>query len=257
MFNANRVNAKTINNLREFGTSIKNKTFNNIEVLRSSFDTCRFRNIQAMELMFDWDSFNDCVIIDCFFQECYFYRCSFHLSHIVKTIFRGVTFEICNFADSWFGDIGESFFIGCRFVDCIFSNDSSIEMFQECEFVRPQKLPYMSMACPDEGEFIGYKKAYANGKFVIVTLRIPADAKRSSAFGRKCRCSKAEVIAIESVDNPELSINTAFSCYSGSENEIAYTVGETVYPDQFDENRWLECSSGIHFFMNKEEAIRY
>ena len=34
-------------------------------------------------------------------------------------------------------------------------------------------------------------------------------------------------------------------------------MGETVYPDSFDENRFEECSNGIHFFMNKQDAILF
>ena len=36
-----------------------------------------------------------------------------------------------------------------------------------------------------------------------------------------------------------------------------YKVGEDVLPDSFDENRWNEYSHGIHFFINKQEAIDY
>ena len=36
-----------------------------------------------------------------------------------------------------------------------------------------------------------------------------------------------------------------------------YKVGEVVYPDFFDENRWCECSNGIHFFVDKKDAIDY
>lgn len=36
-----------------------------------------------------------------------------------------------------------------------------------------------------------------------------------------------------------------------------YKVGEVVYPDSFDENRWCECSNGIHFFVDKKDAIDY
>ena len=38
---------------------------------------------------------------------------------------------------------------------------------------------------------------------------------------------------------------------------LLYKVGEMVYPDSFDEDRWNECSNGIHFFINKQEAIDY
>lgn len=39
--------------------------------------------------------------------------------------------------------------------------------------------------------------------------------------------------------------------------ETIYRVGEMIYPDSFDEDRWNECSHGIHFFTNKESAIKY
>lgn len=39
--------------------------------------------------------------------------------------------------------------------------------------------------------------------------------------------------------------------------EVTYEVGKTVKVDDFDEDRWSECSRGIHFFMNRQEAIDY
>jgi hypothetical protein len=36
-----------------------------------------------------------------------------------------------------------------------------------------------------------------------------------------------------------------------------YKVGEMVYPDSFDEDRWNECSHGIHFFVNEKDALNY
>ena len=42
-----------------------------------------------------------------------------------------------------------------------------------------------------------------------------------------------------------------------SYKECHYKVGELVIPDSFDENRWNECSHGIHFFINKQNAINY
>ena len=39
--------------------------------------------------------------------------------------------------------------------------------------------------------------------------------------------------------------------------EASYRVGETVTPDSWDEDRWEECASGIHFFITPEEAVDY
>ena len=112
-----------------------------------------------------------------------------------------------------------------------------------------KSLPFIAMACPEEGAFIGFKKCRGNA---LVKLKIPEDAKRSSATGRKCRCDKAEIISI--VDSDENEINEAVSRHEAS---FVYRVGETVTVSDFDENRFSECASGIHFFINKQEAIDY
>ena len=44
---------------------------------------------------------------------------------------------------------------------------------------------------------------------------------------------------------------------SNFDSEFIYKVGEIVSVDNFDDDRWNECTSGIHFFMNRENAINY
>ena len=112
------------------------------------------------------------------------------------------------------------------------------------------RLPYIPMACPDEGEFTGYKVASG----YIVVLKIPADAKRSSATGRKCRCDKAYV---EEILNPDGSKSELSYVKSDWDSAFVYRLHETVEVYDFDENRFNKCSTGIHFFMNKQEAINY
>ena len=112
------------------------------------------------------------------------------------------------------------------------------------------------MVCPSEGSFIGWKKALnmddeCKGP-VLIKLLIPEDAKRSSATGRKCRCDKAIVLNIYDKDGNE--VKSARSIYDIG---FYYIVGETILPDSFNENRWDECSGGIHFFITKEEAKNY
>ena len=117
-----------------------------------------------------------------------------------------------------------------------------------------KNVPYIPMVCPEEDDFIGWKKAEDNKNKVIVKLHIPSDAKRSSATTRKCRCSKAEVIAIYNLDGTEAG-ETA--CHSDYDNSFIYEVGKTVEVTNFSEDRWSECAKGIHFFINKQEAIDY
>ena len=117
-----------------------------------------------------------------------------------------------------------------------------------------KNVPYIPMVCPEEGDFIGWKKVEGNKDKVIVKLRIPSDAKRSSATTRKCRCSKAEVIAIYNLDGTEEGETT---CHSDYDNSFIYEVGKTVEVTNFSEDRWSECAKGIHFFINRQEAIDY
>ena len=113
-----------------------------------------------------------------------------------------------------------------------------------------ENIPYIPMACPDSGAFIAWKKA--SGR--IVKLLVPEDAKRSSATGRKCRCNKAVVLAIENVDGTDSGLS---SVASGYDPKFLYTINETVKVPDFCEDRFLECAAGIHFFINRQEAVKY
>ena len=112
---------------------------------------------------------------------------------------------------------------------------------------------HIPINCPEKGSFIGFKKAITDKKEVIVELLITEDAKRSSATSRKCRCSKAKVLSITSLDEKE-NFNKAYSSF---DNEFVYKLGKTVEPDLFNEDRFDECSNGIHFFITRQEAIDY
>ena len=117
-----------------------------------------------------------------------------------------------------------------------------------------KRLPYIPIVCPEEGAFIGWKQARVEGRYVIVKLEIPASAKRSSATSRKCRCSEAKVLEIYNLDG---AVAKERKCYAHYDNSFIYEIGKTVKADDFDEDRWNECSRGIHFFMNRQEAIEY
>ena len=110
-------------------------------------------------------------------------------------------------------------------------------------------IPLIPFSCPSDGAFIGWKKV--KGK--LIKLLIPEDAKRQSSTGWKCRCDKAKVLEITDLDGSNPISEITSTQYA----ECTYKVGEIVYPDSFDDNRWEECSHGIHFFANKQQAIDY
>ena len=108
---------------------------------------------------------------------------------------------------------------------------------------------FYPLQCPEEGAYIAYKKAGG----LIVKLEITEDALRSSATSRKCRASKAKVLSVTNVDgNP-----AGDQVCSDHDKNFVYKVGETVEVTDFDTDRWNECSTGIHHFITRAEAVKY
>ena len=108
------------------------------------------------------------------------------------------------------------------------------------------------------GTITVYKKCQclSVGRYVLVTLEIPADAKRSNSnsTGRKCRAEYAILRGVEGIGWEY----TGDSVTSIFDDDFVYpAIGERITPDGFDENRWEECSKGIHFFITRFEAEHY
>ena len=95
-----------------------------------------------------------------------------------------------------------------------------------------------------DGDLIGWKKCRDG---VIVKLRIPEDAPRSHAFGRKCRAKFADVLEVIGAD-----IGIA-----SHDNKTEYKVGERVEAPNWSDDWQTECAGGIHFFITRLEAENY
>ena len=113
-----------------------------------------------------------------------------------------------------------------------------------------RELPFIPLDLP-VGEFIAWKKC----KNIIIKLKILEDSKRSRATTYKCRCDKALVLGFEELDGTPITniteiVNTSFTrCH--------YKVGEVVYADEWDEDRWSEYTHGIYFFLDRQSAVKY
>ena len=108
-----------------------------------------------------------------------------------------------------------------------------------------ENIPVIALAqssiVPDDGPIHGWKKC-ANG--VIVHLAVGSKARRSNAFGRKCR---AEYVKVLEVYGAEVGI----SLHDG---RTEYRKGRIVRCDKWNEDRWTECGGGIHFYLTRAEA---
>ena len=97
---------------------------------------------------------------------------------------------------------------------------------------------------PEKGLLTGWKKCKNN---ILVQLLVGKKAKRSNATGRKCR---AEYVKVLAVIGAEVGIST-------HDNSTEYRAGTIVRCDKWEENRWVECGGGIHFFLTRIEAENY
>ena len=105
---------------------------------------------------------------------------------------------------------------------------------------------YLHYTILPEGDIIGYKKVSGDK---IIKLLIPAKAKRVNFIGsRKCRAEYVKVLE----GNGE-----SLKCNSDAQ-VLQYKKGKTVRcVKKFNDDPRLECESGIHFFITKQEAIEF
>jgi hypothetical protein len=134
---------------------------------------------------------------------------------------------------------------GCNLRGCNLRNSDLGDCNLRDAIVDPIMSARLSIV-PEAGAFTGHKKL-REGR--IATLEIPSDAARSNAAGRKCRASKARVIAVIGPDGE--------ACEEGRslhDQAFVYRVGQVVSPHEWCEDRWQECAGGIHFYITMEEA---
>lgn len=159
---------------------------------------------------------------------------------------RGVNFEKSNLQSA-----------AMRFNDLTGANIKGANLFAAVlEHAKLDDIEYddetrfFELYCPKEGAFLGYKKCFNNR---LVQLLIPADAKRTSATMNSCRCSKAKVLTIKSFDYKE-QYEEAWSLV---DENFVYRKGQWVEVLDFNEDRWQDSTTGIHFWMTREEALAY
>ena len=180
-------------------------------------------------------SFRGADLIGADLSEANFYR-----ANLSEASFRGANLSEASFRGA---DLSEADLIGADLRGANLSG-ANIELTLLNKFY--------PICCPEAVSFVGWKKAHGN---LIVKLEISENAKRSSAFGRKCRCNEAKVLDIQNLDGT--SADNVTEAYSQRDKNFVYRIGETVRVNNFDEDRRNECAPGIHFFITRQEAVDY
>lgn len=191
------------------------------------------RNTTWIGVEFRNVDFHDAIFVEARMHHCVFIKCRF----------------VC--ADFEDADLCWTHFYDCLFEDTDMSSaDLRDAQFHKCDtdgIIANARTAGFWPVCPVEGAFIGWKWA----SDCLVKLRIPEDAQRSSGTSRKCRCDKAEVLEITRDGEP------VEETYSDHDFNFMYRVGEIVEEPRYNPDRWKICTSGIHFFMTKDEAENY
>lgn len=107
-----------------------------------------------------------------------------------------------------------------------------------------------------------YKKVMVYGRScrrerAIVKLEIPKGAlivvgDEFVKYG-KLRTNRAEVISITSISG-KTNYERAFSSHN---NNFEYTPGTIIVPELKFDPCYATCASGIHFFVNRSDAVAY
>lgn len=188
----------------------------------------------------------------CSFQRCDLRNADFSNSSIEGTLFSDCQMEGCKFINT---NMRESVF---RYINLSNSDISGADLYAAVledavldEITYNEETKWFKQVPPEEGAFIAWKCCT---ELRVVQLLVPADARRVSATRETCRCDKAKVLSIKSIDE---SISYEWA-QSTVDPDFYYENGKWVEPaNGFEPDRWKDSSRGIHFFMEREQCVEY
>jgi len=182
-------------------------------------------------ISFDGANMERSSVLNALFDECSLRKTNFRNANLQSAALR-------------YADMEGAFIEGANLYGAI------LEYAKLRNIISDEKTKCFRLHCPEKGPFLGYKKCLNNR---LVQLLIPADARRTSATLPTCRCDKAKVLTIKSFDFKE-KYDEAWSLV---DENFVYRAGEWVEVKNFNENRWMDSTRGIHFWMTREEAENY
>lgn len=251
----------------------ENERFDNCEnrIYNKTFINCHFYCVDFSGL-----DFIDCKFDNCAFICCTFISTSFIRTKVTQSLLGNCCLSLCKIVESEFlYDIIRTCTVShfdidytTSFKDTKFDFGTSVES-EQFRYVSILNRPIFDATIPQNVKLYGWKAAKAKigacEQYVIVKLEIPADAERVRPSGQpKCRCEKAKVIGIESLSGKKQYKNV--TCVSIYDNHFQYELGciikPRIYPAPFpsggyDNNPFCSCSGGVHFFLSREDALKY
>ena len=141
-----------------------------------------------------------------------------------------------------------------------------ITVIEECKFrpdyIKKWDLRYTNGIVPPSNEIILYKKVAVwhgskCGKKIIAKLVVPAEAKRVYCGLHKIRVSEAKCVGFYNYDGTEYKQRKGYVITSLYSDSYYYQLNKICKPSlNFDETAG-NCGSGIHGFIEFDEAVKY
>lgn len=146
-------------------------------------------------------------------------------------------------------------------------NATHTTVIEECQFrpdyIKEWDLQYTNGIVPPSNEIILYKKvAVWHGSKccknrIIAKLVVPAEAKRVYCGLHKIRVSEAKCVGFYNYDGTEYKQRKGYIITSLYTNSYYYQLNKICKPtDDFNEMTG-NCGSGIHGFIEFDEAVKY
>ena len=184
-----------------------------------------------------------------------FSKANFSGADFSRANFSGANFSKANFsgadfsgADFRWADFRWANFSGADFSGATFSGaDFRWADFSGADF-SGTKFDYR--ITPEEGSIIVWKKADNH----IIKLKVDCKNISGGLVSRKLRTDKAEVLEIQNLDGTESGLTSIESNY---DNNFRYDIGKTVTVNNFVRDDKIDCDTGIHFFLTRDEAVRW
>lgn len=241
-----------------------------IQAGRNRFDkvtfTGNFDNKLFTDITFNKCIFNECTFSEAYFKGCTFSGCCFLWSVAEKCVFKDCEIIFSRFLKGYFmhtyfgNSLTDVKFLYVSLHSATFEGELAFSSFEHCDTIDIDVTKatefYVPLHCPSHGEFTAWKRLL--GANTIARLKVPAHATRTSATSNKIRVSEA---VVEEILTWNKQLRTWYNVDEGRavhDYKFVYKVGEIVKPDKpFDQNRFEECTSGIHCFLSMDEAIRF
>lgn len=210
---------------------LQNKEFSDMDLSGWDLSNIDFSLSSFHRVIFDGADMTKCNVSHVLFENCSLRGASLRFAKLECALLRYADMRECNI---------EGADLHC----------AVLEYAKLDGIISDEETKWFRLHCPEKGAFLGYKKCF-NGR--LVQLLIPADAKRTSATMNSCRCNKAKVLTIKSFDYKE----NYTEAWSLVDENFVYRVGEWVEVKDFNEDRWMDSTTGIHFWLTREEAMNY